>query len=168
VFISRLKNTYKEINKHSLEKDSLELKSNELKSKREELKKKFPCISNFLRLDDIFSVEYSKEFFRFKNEDDIDNAKDLIFKPFLSDLHDKGYDFGKYKSKIEKKKENNYISYKYIINDAKNTANNGICIEIKFYFQEDLNTKKKIDTFNKLDMSLLKYNEVITKITKNI
>ena len=167
VFIFCLKNTYKEINKHSLKKDSLELKSNELKSKREELKKKFPCISNFLRLDCIFSVEYSKEFFRFKNEDDIDNAKDLIFKPFLSDLHDKGYDFGKYKSKIEKKKENNYISYKYIINDAKNTANNGICTEVKFYYDsKNFDPNQKVYHINGIDISLSKGEMAIAKITR--
>lgn len=168
MFIFCLKNTYKEINKHSLEKDSLELKSNELKSKRKELRNKFPCISDFLRLDNIFSVEYSKEFFRFKNEDDIDNAKDLIFKPFLSDLHDKGYDFGKDKSKIEKKKENNYISYKYMINNAKNTANNGICMEVKFYYDsKKFGTNQKVSRIDSIDISLSKGEMVIAKITRD-
>ena len=107
MFISRLKNTYKEINKHSLEKDSLELESRKLEYKREELKKEFPCISNFLGLDDIFSVKYSKEFFRFKNEDDTDISKDLIFMPVLSGLYDKDYDF---ETKIEKKTTISHIS----------------------------------------------------------
>lgn len=91
----------------------------------------------------------------------------MIFKPFLSDLHDKGYDFGKYKSKIEKKKENNYISYKYIINDAKNTANNGICTEVKFYYDsKNFDPNQKVYHINGIDISLSKGEMAIAKITR--
>ena len=92
----------------------------------------------------------------------------MIFKPFLSDLHDKGYDFGKYKSKIEKKKENNYISYKYIINDAKNTANNGICTEVKFYYDsKKFDTNQKVSRIDSMDISLSKGKVIIAEITRN-
>ena len=168
VFIFRLKNTYKEINKHSPEKDSLESEINKLESKRKDLRNKFPCISDFLLLKNIFSVKYSKEFFRFKNEDDIDNAKDLIFKPFLSDLYDEGYDFGKDKSKIEKKKENNYISYKYTINNAKDFKNNGLCMEVKFYYDsKKIGANQTVSRIDSMDIFMSKEERVIAKITRD-
>ena len=117
VFLFCLKNAYTEINKHSLEKDSLELKSSNLKSKREELKKKFPCISNFLHLEDIFKVAYTKKLFQLEKQTDLDNETNSMFSIFLYTLLKQGCDFGQ--SKIEGKEENNYISYKYTINNAK-------------------------------------------------
>lgn len=152
-----------------MKKDSLASEINKLKSKKEELESKFPCVSNFLRVDEaIGGVESTKDLFHIKNEDNIDNTKDLIFKPFLSDLHDKGYNFGKDKSKIEKKKENNYIPYKYMINNAKNTANNGICMEVKFYYDsKKFGTNQKVSRIDSMDISLSKGEMAIAKITRD-
>lgn len=135
VFIFRLKNTYKEINKHSPEKDSLELENRKLEYKREELERKFPCTKNFFFLiEKVIDADFIKKYFSSKNEDGIDKIKDFIFHPLLNDLHGKEYNFQKDKDNIKKEKQEDYISYKYEINNAKDTKNNGLCMEVKFYF----------------------------------
>lgn len=92
----------------------------------------------------------------------------MIFKPFLSGLYGKDYDFEKDKPNIEKKKQDNYISYKYTINKAKNIENNGLCIEVKFYYnREKFNINGKISRIDGMDISLSKGKVIIAEITRN-
>ena len=166
MFIFCLKNTYKEINKHSLEKDSLELESRKLESKRKELEMEFPCTKNFQESYKYIFSEATKKFGFFKKEN-VDQGKDLFFKTFLSSLYGTNYNFEDDKKNIEKKEQENFISYRYTINNAKDKGNNGLCIEIKINYDRNLDTHNEIPMMNSIDVSLSKNNEIITKITKN-
>ena len=166
MFIFHLKKTYKEINEYSLKKDSLEQESNKLGSKREKLKKEFPCIENFQKSYDNIFFEAVKKFGFFKKEN-VDQGKDLFFKTFLSNLYGTNYSFENDKKNIEKKEQENYISYKYEIYNAKDHQNNGLCVEVKICYDRELNSGDGTPMMNSIDVSLSKNNEIIRKIKKN-
>ena len=166
VFIFCLKNTYKEIDKTNMEIDYKNKESQKLKSTKEELKKKFPCIENFQKSYKYIFSEATKKFGFFKKEN-VDQGKDLFFKTFLSSLYGTDYNFEDDKKNIEKKEQENYISYKYKIHHAKDAKNNGLCIEVKINYDRKLDTNNGTPMMNSIDVSLSGNNEIISKITKN-
>lgn len=168
VFIFCLKNTYKETDKYPIEKKSLESKINKLELKKEELQKEFPRILHFLLLDTFFSVAHTKELFQIKSETDLDNEINSIFTIFPNTMGNQDCSFAKEKSKIKKEEGNNYISYKYTIDNAKDKANNGICMEVKFYYDSKNSdpNQKVLYHINGIDISLSKEESVIAKITR--
>lgn len=169
VFIFCLKNTYKEINKHPLEKNSLKLESKKLEFKKKDLKKKFPCISNFLKIESNFITPNTiKARSKFKNKEDIDYTKYIIFRFFLSEIYDKNRNLEKEVSNIKKEEQENYISYKHIIDGAKDKSNDGICMEVKFHYDgKNLDTNQSAFNIDNMDISLSKGETTIAKITRD-
>ena len=82
-------------------------------------------------------------------------------------MYNQDCSFADEKSKIKKEEGNNYISYKYTIDNAKDKANNGICTEVKFYYDsKNFDPNQKVYHINGIDISLSKGEMAIAKITR--
>lgn len=82
-------------------------------------------------------------------------------------MYGTNYNFEDDKKNIEKKEQENYISYKYKIHNANDTKNNGLCIEVKICYDRELNSANGTLMMDSIDVSLSKNNKIITKITEN-
>lgn len=82
-------------------------------------------------------------------------------------MYGTNYNFEDDKKNIEKKEQENFISYRYTINNAKDKGNNGLCIEVKICYNRELNSADGTPMMNSIDVSFSKNNEIISKIRSN-